>query len=114
MNLASTTATRSIATLSPEHLNSMTHQRLLDALAKRPMTAPELRRDLGLADSCVSLGKCLSELMDSGRVVRRRLEGTHVYNYSLSDSVPTSSSNVHFVAPSSEVSDFANPTEVKA
>jgi predicted transcriptional regulator len=85
MNLASNTASPSCTTLAPEHLNSQTHQRLLDALAKRPMTAPELRRDLGLAESCVSLGTCVSELLDAGSIVRSRIEGTHVYRYFLAE-----------------------------
>lgn len=86
MNLASTTASQSFTTLSQAHLNSQTHQRLLDALATRPMTAPELRRTLGLAESCVILGTCVSELLDAGSIVRRLIEGTHVYRYSLAAS----------------------------
>lgn len=85
MNLASTTASPSCTTLAPEHLNSKIHRRLLDALAKRPMTAPELRRDLGLAESCVSLGTCVSELLDAGSIVRSLIEGTHVYRYFLAE-----------------------------
>lgn len=86
MNLASTTASQSCITLAHAHLNSQTHQRLLDALSKRPMTAPELRRALGLADNCVILGTCVSELLDAGSIVRCLIEGTHVYRYSLAAS----------------------------
>jgi hypothetical protein len=49
------------------------------------MTAPELRRDLGLAESCVSLGTCVSELLDAGSIVRSLIEGTHVYRYFLAE-----------------------------
>lgn len=86
MNLASTTASQTGTTLAPAHINSQTHERLLDALAKRPMTASELRRALGLADSCVILGTCVSELLDAGSIVRCLVEGTHVYRYSLAAS----------------------------
>lgn len=87
MNIASNTASKSSTTLAPEHLNSKTHLRLLNALAKRPMTAPELRRDLGLAESCVSLGTCASELLDAGSIIRYLIDGTHVYRYALAESV---------------------------
>lgn len=88
MNLASTTASQSSSMLAPQHLNSDTHQRLLGALAKRPMTAPELRLNLGLPESCVSLGTCVSELLDAGCIVRQLIDGTHVYRYSLATSEP--------------------------